>query len=386
MPSSAAIEPEWSLLLAACSVAPRQQKLNRIRLLLRQTIRWPELFELADQHGVTMLLHEALSDVPEAMPTHELHGLQRRYRTNVHKTLFFARELIRILDRLDALAIEVMPYKGVTLAEALYADMALRQSGDIDLLIHARDFPRIREAVAKLGYAPHLPLSPREESAYLKSGYEYTFDHAAGRNLLELQWALQPRYYSVDMDMDALFRRGIQVTIAGRRIKTLSSEDMLLVLALHGAKHLWGRLIWLCDIAQLATQRNLNWKWIAEQAAALGILRILKVTLLLSSRLLGAEIPQALQATLAADPIALALADEMNAHIATEHACNTESFSYFRQMLRMREQRSDQVRFVRRLAFTPGPGEWKAVRLPPALFPLYRLVRLSRLAARLARA
>jgi hypothetical protein len=264
--------------------------------------------------------------------------------------------------------------------------MALRQSGDIDMLIHARDFPRIREAVAHLGYTPHLPLSPREESAYLKSGYECTFDHAAGRNLLEVHWALQPRYYSVDMDMEGLFRRGIQVTIAGRRIKTLSPEDMLLVVALHGAKHLWGRLIWLRDIAQITTQQNLNWKWIAEQAAALGILRILRVTLLLSSRLLGAEVPPPLQAMLSADPVALALADEMGVHIATETAYNTESFSYFRQMLRMREQRSDQVRFVGRLAFTPGPGEWKAVRLPPVLFPLYPLVRLSRLAARLARA
>ena len=36
--------------------------------------------------------------------------------------------------------------------------------------------------------------------------------------------------------------------------------------------------------------------------------------------------------------------------------------------------------------FTPGPGEWAAVRLPRPLFPLYRLVRLSRLAARLVSA
>jgi hypothetical protein len=35
-----------------------------------------------------------------------------------------------------------------------------------------------------------------------------------------------------------------------------------------------------------------------------------------------------------------------------------------------------------RLALTPGPGEWQAVRLPKPLFPLYRLVRLTRLAAK----
>jgi hypothetical protein len=54
-------------------------------------------------------------------------------------------------------------------------------------------------------------------------------------------------------------------------------------------------------------------------------------------------------------------------------------------MLRLRENPSQRIRFLSRLAFTPGPGEWAAIRLPPSLFPLYRLVRFYRIAARLAR-
>jgi hypothetical protein len=34
---------------------------------------------------------------------------------------------------------------------------------------------------------------------------------------------------------------------------------------------------------------------------------------------------------------------------------------------------------------TPGPGEWETMRLPRAAFPLYRVVRLARLASRFAR-
>jgi hypothetical protein len=59
-----------------------------------------------------------------------------------------------------------------------------------------------------------------------------------------------------------------------------------------------------------------------------------------------------------------------------------EKLSYFRLMMRLRERRWDRVRFASRLALTPGPGEWQAVRLPRPLFPLYRIVRLARLAAR----
>ena len=87
-----------------------------------------------------------------------------------------------------------------------------------------------------------------------------------GRNLLELQWALQPRFYAVDFDMDGLFERAVNVAVAGRRVKTPSPEDLLLVLSVHAAKHVWGRLIWLCDIVQILKLGNLNWDWVRAHA------------------------------------------------------------------------------------------------------------------------
>jgi len=52
-------------------------------------------------------------------------------------------------------------------------------------------------------------------------------------------------------------------------------------------------------------------------------------------------------------------------------------------MLRLRERTRDQLRFAARLALTPSVGEWQSVGLPAPLFPLYRVVRLFRLAKRL---
>ena len=278
-----------------------------------------------------------------------------------------------------------MPYKGVALAEMAYGDIALRQAGDIDLLIRPQDLPRIRDAVRELGYTPHLSLSAAEERAYLKSGYECAFDGAAGPNLLEVQWAIQPRFYAVDFDMAGLFHRAVTITVAGHPMKTPSSEDLLLVLSAHAAKHVWGRLIWLCDIARVMSLPTLDWNWIASQAKDLGIVRILRVTMLLANRLLGATIPAAAQASLPEDPGTPALAEEIQTHIASEAVFNVESLAYFRLMMRLRERPLDRLRFLQRLALTPGPSEWQAVRLPAPLFPLYRLVRLSRLAARFVR-
>lgn len=383
---SATFDNEWSLLLAACSVVPSQEKRDRIRRWLREPIRWNLLVDLADRHRTQPLLCQALSDVEEAVPPAEMRRLKQNYQTNLLQALFLSRELIHIVEHLSGLGLEVMPYKGLALAEAIYGDIALRQPSDIDLLIRPQDFPRIRDAVRELGYTPHLPLSEAEERAYLKSGYECAFDGGAGPNLLEVQWAIQPRFYAIDADMGGLFQRAVAISVAGQPMKTPSSADLLLVLSVHAAKHVWGRLIWLCDLARIMSLPNLDWNWIGSQAKELGIVRILRVTMLLALRFLDAAIPAAAQENLPEDPAALAFAAEIQTHIASEAAYNVESFAYFRLMMRLRERRADRLRFLERLAFTPGPNEWQAVHLPQPLFPLYRLVRLSRLAARLVRA
>jgi len=182
-----------------------------------------------------------------------------------------------------------------------------------------------------------------------------------------------------------LFERAVKVTIAGRSVKTPSPEDLLLVLAVHAAKHVWGRLIWLRDIAQILKRDNLNWDRVQVRTRELGIQRILRVTFLLADRFLGTAIPAAIESAVLADQAARGLADEIATVLAAGVTYDTTRTSYFRLMMRLRERRVDRVRFLTRLAFTPGPGEWEAVRLPRALSPLYRVVRLGRLAGRLGR-
>jgi hypothetical protein len=383
--TSATLDAEWSLLRTACSAVLREEKNNRLRLLLREPIRWKPLLSLAEHHGTQPLLYQGLRGVEESVPAEELRSLQQIYQANVHKTLFLSRELIRILDCLSAAGLEVMPYKGLAVAEAIYGDIALRQSGDIDLLIRSNDLQPICGAVRELGYMPNWALSETEQHAFLQSGYECAFDGPMGRNLLEVQWAIQPRFYAMDFDMNALFQRAVTLTVAGRPMKTLSPADLLLVLSAHAAKHVWGRLIWLCDIAHLMMSPTLDWNWIGSRARDLGIARIVSVTMLAANRLLGATIPLAAQAALPEDVAAASLGAEIEGHIRNGATYNVESLAYFRLMMRLREKQTDRMRFLRRLIVTPGPGEWKAVRLPRPLFPLYRLVRLSRLAARLVR-
>jgi len=385
--TSTSVEREWNLLLAASSPDCDQREIDRIRQLLEgwSPVDWGAVLDLADRHGTSSLLYRNLSHLPSAVPSSALAVLAQRYQTNVHKSLFLTRELIRILDCLDGLGIEVLPYKGLVLSEMYYGDMALRQSGDLDLFVRKREVAGIKTAVRELGYTVRVPIPEEAEQDYISSGYEYTFDSAVGKNVLELQWALQPHFYAVDFDLEGMFDRAVKAVVAGRTVKTPAPEDLVLVLSVHAAKHVWGRLIWLCDIAQVLKMGNLNWNWIEHQAQELGIERILRITLLLANRFVATAIPPQIEESIKADRGAQALPEEIAERVIRGVSYEEDQLSYFRFMMGLRERRADRIRFFTRLAFTPGPGEWEMFRLPKSAFPLYRLVRLARLAARFAR-
>ena len=379
---NAPVVPEWNLVLAASTPDPGHSDFDRIRILLDSQLDWEAVLLLADHHGTSSLLYHNLESSANIVPSAVFASLRQRYERNIHKSLFLARELIRILDCLDLLRIEAIPYKGLVLSETYYGDMAMRQSGDMDLFVREQDVARIKSAVRELGYTPRLPIPENAEAAYLASGYECTFDSPAGKNLLELQWALQPRFYAVDFDMDGLFERAVNATIAGRGMKTPSSEDLLLVLSVHAAKHVWGRLIWLWDIAQVLKRDSLNWDWIKVQAHHLGIERVLHITVLLANRFLATPIPVPIRDAAATDKIAHAFTEKIAISIAEGVCYEEHKIEYFRLMMRLRERQLDRLRFLTRLTFTPGPGEWDTIQLPKPLFPLYHLVRLARLGAR----
>ena len=131
------------------------------------------------------------------------------------------------------------------------------------------------------------------------------------------------------------------------------------------------------------TMKTLDWEQIGSCARQFRIRRILTLNLLLANRLLAVNIPPAAQHVVEGGTESLV--EMIEGFISGGAPFDVESLDYFRCMMRLREKPIDRVRFAARLLFTPGPGEWASVRLPDFLFPAYRLVRLSRLSARLAR-
>jgi Uncharacterised nucleotidyltransferase len=376
-------DPEFDLLVTCCADSSDKRHPDRICRILSRPLNWQRVFDLVDHHRVVPQVYGQLSAFSHLVPTQHLDALRLRYRDNARKTLWYTGELIRILNHLESAEIKVLPYKGPVLAQTLYGEVTRRQFGDLDILILAADVPKARAALLNLGYKPGIEIAPHSE-AFVGSGYEYSFSAACGSNLLELQWRIVPRFYAIDFDVASFLDRADEIIVNGRAMRSLRVEDLLLVLCVHAAKHVWVHLSWLCDIAQLVKSRQLDWNVIQDEAKRLGIERIVSLNLLLAYKLLGTALPPAIQKRLREDPSETVLADEIQRIIGRSVHYDTESLAYFRLMLRLRERRQDRARFLWRLAVTPSVSEWSAVRLPKPLRPLYRLVRLLRLAKRLA--
>lgn len=254
----------------------------------------------------------------------------------------------------------------------------MRQFGDLDLIVRPRDVASAKQALVEAGYQSGLQLSPRQEKAFLRSGYECPFGENSERNLVELQWQIVPRFCSIDFDIDALFSRSIQIDIDGLSLRTMGQEDLLLVLCVHAAKHEWSQLGMLRDIATLANF-NLDWNWIVAEARRLGILKILQISLLAVGELFDAAWPMQLRSPLQG---AMALASAVVARLQHNYEPYTESVRYFGAQLHTRERWRDRVRFVWLLATTSSIQEWQAVQIPDRYFALYRGVRIARLMKR----
>jgi len=373
--------PEFELLLDCCAELSQSEHRLRIRRIVSDRFDWDKMLRLAEHHRLIPRVYEQLSAF-DVVPPKFLETLRTRYQTNARQALWFTSELIRIVADFESRRIQVLPYKGPTLAGILYADVTMRQFGDLDLLVHVADVPKAKATLSDLGYKSSIQFTEREERDYLASGYEYTFDSAHGRNLVELKWQVLPRFYSGNFDVDAMFHKAATVTVGGHALRTLGAEDLLIVLCVHAAKHAWSQLSWLCDLTQLAKQ-PLDWSAFEKQNKDLGIERIVAMNFLLAHKLLGGPLPEMAEKWVRTDRRIEALAGEIVPIILESTEFNTESIRYFRLMVKLRERWQDRARFLWRLIFTPTAGDWSAVRLPVPLFALYRLVRMFRLCGKL---
>lgn len=355
---------------------------RRIDLLLSEPLDWKQVSKLAFYHRTLPLLYghcRALAG--NRIGPDDAAALEKVFLGVTARSTFLTKEMLRIHDELGRRGVSCIAFKGPSLGMLAYGDPSARQFDDIDFLVTKREMPAAADGMISLGYRYAYALTGAERNAHIRAGWGMKFMAPDEKTVVEMDSGVAPEYFSFRMNMEQLAQRTRELTIDGQLVRTLSNEDLLLLLCVHGAKHAWEKLGWVADICSLVMAcGELDWNYLEGAARKSGALRMLLWGLELAGRVAGMTVPDRAAALGGEDPRAGRLADEMAARFARSYDEPPGRGEALRYHLRARERLRDRFRYCVRWALVPGYSDWKALPLPTVLFPLYYVMRPFRLA------
>lgn len=363
--------PEILLLLCCARTRIDSERAEQIRTLLRGDIDWMYLIRTAFQHSVMPLLYWNLhatcaKDVPDPI----LDQLRRRFHANSVRNLFLIRELLTLLALLDQHGILAIPYKGPVLAASVYGNFALRQFGDLDILVREQDAVCAKDLLLSRGYRLQYQPPAAYEAIFRHFRQTYDLVRGDGQVFVELHWNVisWPVFFSPDSAF--VWERLELVSLAGMPVHTLAPEEVLPVLCVHGAKHHWERLGWICDVAELLRiYPGINWERVMAQASCLHGARALYLGLSLARSLLGAAVPEDILRQMQVDPVVPSLAARIHVWMFSGADSLLRTVEQHASYLRLEKGVEDKVRcgvylvyrlIARLLYYVITPRIWRA--------------------------
>jgi hypothetical protein len=353
---------------------------KEIRNLAAGPLDWGFVFDAARANSITPLVARQLrAALPDAAPA-ELARFEAAARANVVRSLVLSAELIKILDAFHSREILAIPYKGPVAAAQAYGDSALREFEDLDIILRQRDIPKAHDVMLGLGYHAKFPQLFSSSAGSRRIPGEYNYRDATDRVVVELHTEATLRHFPVAPDLGEFAARMVPVRLCGPEVKTLSPEDALVALSIHGSKDFWEKILWIADISELVqSHEELDWDAVWQRAESLRAQRMVCLALALATGLLDAPLPAEIASRVAHDTVAASAASEITRrHLSWESAPRSAA-GRFRFRRRMVPGALAGWRYALRLAVAPAEEDWETMRLPPVLAPLYAALRPLRL-------
>jgi hypothetical protein len=361
----------------------RREPAAELRQLLSEDVDWEYLFATASYHGLIPLLQKHVnSTAADLASIHFLSRLKLQSVSNTQNILHLLGKQLKLYHLFRDHKIPIAILKGSVLAQMAYGEISLRQAGDIDVLISRSDFQRARQLLESLGYQMMPALTETQLSSHLAAHCEIQFVRDDWLTVVDLHWALAPKNFVFKLDTDAVMSRLQRVPVAGTNIETLCTEDLILYLSMHGAKHLWRAVEWISSLGELIrAAESIAWETVIQRAEKAHATRMLALGLRLVEHVSDVELPAAVLRAVDAGESMKRIADQLGAQIFTRWgpADSTETNLY---NLKIMDRKRDVIASAVRAIFVPTISDWSALNLPPSLHSLYyayRPLRLSKI-------
>jgi hypothetical protein len=391
-----AAEVELLCYCARTQLSP--ETIERLQTLMATDLNWALILSLAQCHRVVPLLLQTLRKLKSApVPPPVLNELQTLASRHTFDNLNNLAELVHIIDLLKQHHISAIPFKGPTLGLNLYGDIALRPFSDLDILVAPDTFLKARQILMEHGHYQSREaddfVSPEQAIAFISAWPECSLGHPVRHTWIDLhQELIGGNFFTYPFEFETLSQRLVPVSQVPQ-LQTLEVEDLLLYLCTHGAKSLWKRLIWICDVAELiAKHPHLDWDsvWLKAQTAKLE--RILLLGLWLAHQMLDAPLPERMMQAIARDREVDRLAQQVYQHFLSAKGGWKREFTPEKLIFRYRTLSAPEekvrywLRYVNRHGLAPvrrcirpTANDRRFFELPRNLYVLYYVVRPIRL-------
>ncbi|GAB1545536.1 hypothetical protein NUACC21_82120 [Scytonema sp. NUACC21] len=384
---------EVELLLCCARTCLSPSTVERTKVLLEQDIDWEYLLKTAYCHKVLPLLALNLMKYPQAVPVDTLERLRQYYYINAQHNLTLGSKLIQLLDIFEKNGISVIPFKGPVLAACIYGDIARREFGDLDFLVHREDFLKTKELLTARGYQPYASSNEKEASylrsltlqqqeAYLRSHWELHLVNQRDRVTIDVHQGILPKQFSFLYNTEWMWKDTQLISFTSRQILSFSPEDLILVLCSQGGKDSWQWLNRICDLAEVIRAcRDVNWEKIWERASKLRMRRMLLLGLSLAHELLDAVLPEIMIEKIKADPSIKVFSLQVSLQLfnQAENSVTNYKFKNLFFHLKLIEHPIDKVGYCYEHMIVPTVADKAFLRLPKFFSFLYYLLRPIRL-------
>jgi hypothetical protein len=390
--SNAEMSPELELLVLCVRVLLSTSEVSDLHSAAQKPLKWDLVEQCAENHAfMPVVAHVLTLHAKELIPPSTFDRLRERLVRNAQENLAWLREWMRLLAALAEARIAVISFKGPALALTAYHNLPLREFTDLDLLVRPSDVAMAREVLTRQGYALDSPVPDHTAAGLIRSkNQQISFAKEQERGLrIDLHWGISSDTASVLLNVDQFLDSSIVETEGQVSFRSLAPEHLLLLLCVHGTKHCWSNLRWLCDLAcHIQSKQTLNWSECFRLAQSSGTDLTLTHSLLLCRDVLGVSLPEAIEEYSGKHTAASLLASQARDFLFRE---NTDDSRYiddrtrYREVLRYRLGFQTGWRWMRatnmllRRAFVPNEADWDWLRLAPALYFLYYPMRPVRL-------
>ncbi len=143
---------ELLVVLACARASICAASVGEIRQAVAGPVDFLKAINLASCHRLAPCVIEQLQQhAAAALPESVVVEFQRWLRAHTIRNFELTKELLEILSLLEKSDVDALAFKGPVLAQQLYGDLALREFGDLDILVSPSDAWTVIELLSAQG-------------------------------------------------------------------------------------------------------------------------------------------------------------------------------------------------------------------------------------------